>query len=1569
MKRKTFRIISTLCFFTLLNGAPVSAAEPSMVNYCAVPPFLTFTAQPNILIMLDNSGSMNFSAYGSWNCDGCSLTDQPYVGPFVPPVAGSQNVRVISGNDDVEQRVGDGHILRNSSDLELTEDYGYHGDNQVVGIRFQGVQVPNCVTITNAYIEFNADESHSGDTDLVIQGHATDNAPGFTTAAFNVSSRPTTSPAAAVAWNNVPSWSTNNDYQTPNLANIVQEIVDRDGWQPGNSMAFIINGTGRRVAESYNGQTWDAPLLHVEWEPAAVACEAPPPVVYYGYFNSDWFYTYNDADDVFEHAYKKLEYTGACWDAETPAGVAAGCIDNNRIVNEELWDGNWMNWIASRRVDIARKVLMGGLVDPSTPRTDPGPGEQIVLFDDHSQNTGRYWYRSYNSIGGIAVSPYHNNVTYRLRYGDIRVESTGETFRLAVKKNELYEPDEFYNGNVAGVLQNVGDVARWGLEFFNSDDGGYIDKVIGTDISTLVDAIEAKKANTWTPLAESYWVAMNYFMQTDEGMGFPGTIPRSTLADDPYRNPAEDPTDPTDDFVPCADSFVILFTDGASTQDRDVPAFYRNFDNDTHESDRTYDSNGSDYLDDLALYARITDLRSATVGKSDIEDTQNLYLYPVYAFGNDPVAQALLKDAAINGGFNDKPNQVTDLYDGLPNSEAVEMAITDANYREWDADMDGDPDTYFEAQDGAVLEEELIAAFEDILNRASSGTSVSVLATSSEGEGTVVQAYFNPLMTGKDLVPEEDTAETATWVGFLHSLFVDQQGNLREDSDTDHKLDITKDKVIKFEVTDDGKTFVERYNVTEVKPYPDFEIDSPEATNLKMAQINPIWEAGKVLINTDPDSRTIYTTLDGNNFADFNLANGDQVTPFLGVKDDATWDYLGGIQWERGENLIQYVRGNDSGFLGTTRLRNRTIAEKVLRLGDIINSTPVTVADPPDRYNLIYKDESYEDFAEKYSFYKGTDDNIYYGRETVIYVGSNDGMLHAFTSWLYDPLELEFIKPGQGGDVRVGATAAPEDEEIGTELWSFIPQSILPHLKWQPDPDYCHVYTVDAKPKVADARIFTPSAKHPNGWGTVLISGMSFGGKKIEVTDDFGAGNVTTTFTSSYFAIDITDPRDPELLWERSFDNMGLSTFFPAIAKVGQLEFDHDSQALTTEEDVWYVVLGSGPSAESGTFDGFDGVSSDKGYVYIVNLETGEPVKSGGNDWLFETDDDNSYLTAAASFDKNLNYNVDAIYLSEAHQVDDDNRLGAMYKISIPWLCESGKTCEKYGQLKDSEGAIIGKYIVDPNDSGDPWTMTKLFDSPRPVTAAPSLSIDFYDAVWVYFGTGRFYNEDDKSTIDTEYLFGIKDPFFNEEHSSDGSFGDNYYGNYTDSLALDMTVGSMIMNAGELVVAEPGLVYTTGGLPWGNFDALRREQRLSYNGWYRELPDERERSLTKPVIFGGLALYSTYVPSLDICDFGGHSYLYALYFETGTANTEAVFIDGTETDTLGGGPKERVLERTDLGLGLASSPAIHAAKEEDNKASAKTQLSTGQIMEVLIDPALKVRSGLRTWEDMTIKEE
>lgn len=167
--------------------------------------------------------------------------------------------QVLASNDDAEQRA-DNSMYLNSSDLELVTD----GSPQKVGIRFRNIQVPQGATIISADIVFTTDETSSGTTSVTFYGHDTDNAPAFSSTAGDISNR--TKTTASVAWNNIPAWNTVGETHTsPDLTSIVQEIVNRTGWTPGNAMAFIIEGSGRRVAESYDGDTSAAPRLRIKF--------------------------------------------------------------------------------------------------------------------------------------------------------------------------------------------------------------------------------------------------------------------------------------------------------------------------------------------------------------------------------------------------------------------------------------------------------------------------------------------------------------------------------------------------------------------------------------------------------------------------------------------------------------------------------------------------------------------------------------------------------------------------------------------------------------------------------------------------------------------------------------------------------------------------------------------------------------------------------------------------------------------------------------------------------------------------------------------------------------------------------------------------------------------------------------------------------------------------------------------------------------------------------------------------------------------------------------------------------
>ncbi|MDA8142186.1 MAG: PilC/PilY family type IV pilus protein [Desulfobacteraceae bacterium] len=1455
-------------------------ATANMATYTAEPVFTSRSVAPNVMIILDNSGSMNFNAYGSYPGEGGTVNDEPFAGEGYSTV---RSFPVVSTSDDMEETVSNGQVRNDNSEKDL--DMG----ESLVGIRFQNVLIPQGVTITSASIGFIADENGSDASTLTIDAQASDNAPALNTSNYNISGR--TGTTATVAWS-PQAWTSGNNYSTDDITAIVQEIVSRPGWNSGNAMLFRINGTGKRASESRESGSQYAPVLRIAYDDGGAGKTR-----YYGYFSPDYFYSYSN--NAFRYAYKKVSFTSSTgtWNVQNLSG-ASSTLTGANIVSQALWDGNWLNWLCMRRIDVLRKVLFGG----DTHNGRDGTGIQMLYGEN---NGDRYFYKTFNS-GTCVVSPYLGNYSYRVRYDYITVNNTN--YYIHVEKKQSIEPSDFFyygNGNnLSGVLQKIGDQnVRWGNIWFrlgtgSGNSGGYVDRVMGTDMMTLVSALESKDPDTWTPLAETMYVAMQYFRQEQPAGSldyYSAAIPNAVKgdSDDPYYQngfPAR-----------CAKSFVLMLTDGASTKDAKIPSSLKNYsgDGDHTNCDESTNANcdypdgGTDFLDDVTLYAHTVDLRS------DLADSQTLTFYAVYAFGNDQNARNLLQSAAKNGGFEDKN------HNGRPDDG------------EWDEDGDGIPDTYFEASDGYALEARLMEAFGDIQQQAASGTSASVLATNSEGEGNVLQAYF---MAFKE---SQDRTENVRWIGFLQSLWVDGLGQLRDDSGSTPLTLDDDDKLVTFTTDDQGNTSVS-YNGGASQP---------------LDTLYPIFEAGKRLSDRSPATRDIFTFVDRNRdgLADdpsnnpldqsgelvaFNTSSAALIKPYLGVLDDTTYGdlglKLGTTVSDRVTNIIEWVRGTE-----VTGLRNRTVEGVTYRLGDIIDSTPVAVSRPPDDFHNIYADKSYLDYWVKYK-----------DRETMIYVGANDGMLHAFTGWKY-------TLDDQGRPTYAKPDEAKSGEQIGDEAWAFIPQALLPHLKWLAHKDYTHTYMVDGRPRVFDAKILPDDTHYKdddsdNNWGTFLVMGLRMGGKHISVTEDFGSGVETRDFDPVYFCLDITDPRHPRLMWERTYPGLAMSWARPAPLKVG---------------DDWYLAFGSGPTDYNGT-------SSQPAYLYIADILTGRMLRRFGP---IENANSKGFMNDSTTFDKNMNYNVDAIYTT-GDFLNNGVWQGGVYKIAIP--CTNCQWSSNYNASND-----MG-YATDPNS----WVYSKLYASDLPITTPVSVSIEVVpankvDNVWLYFGTGRYLVKTDILNSDQQYLVGIKDPFFNSRSS--------VYHSYSAATTTDPLELGNLLRADNISVttgnhyAINGAVQNVsenGNTRLATILDLEKDIQDHYAGWYRQLDDfstgPSQRIVSKASILGGMVFVPTFTPDTDLCNYGGTTNVLAVYYATGTGYYRQILSCPHPTTITVNGKQEQIVA-VSLPVGFTGSPppaaGMHAGQEKGAKAF--MQQSSGQIIQLDVVPPFYFQGAIIDWWD------
>lgn len=221
-----------------------------------------------------------------------------------------------------------------------------------------------------------------------------------------------------------------------------------------------------------------------------------------------------------------------------------------------------------------------------------------------------------------------------------------------------------------------------------------------------------------------------------------------------------------------------------------------------------------------------------------------------------------------------------------------------------------------------------------------------------------------------------------------------------------------------------------------------------------------------------------------------------------------------------GQELVDYLRGNR--IKESIPFRRRPVL-----LGDLVNSDPQYVKEGRDGgYGNLPPLPGQTSEGNGYiNFYNGNaglidpNGNRAAGRTAMVYVGSNDGMMHAFRA------------------------------SDGVELFAFVPQAIMYKLPRLSKKNYTHDFFVDATPMVADAAI---GASGGSPWRTVLVSGLGAGGKGI-------------------FALDVTNPTNfshANVMWEMgeqvtATDNDLGFTF--GIPQVGRLK-----------DGRWVAIFGNG---------------------------------------------------------------------------------------------------------------------------------------------------------------------------------------------------------------------------------------------------------------------------------------------------------------------------------------------------------------------------------------------------------
>ena len=141
--------------------------------------------------------------------------------------------------------------------------------------RFANIQIPPGSTITSAYLIFTSlvtDNPAGGVVRTNIYANDVDDAVAPTTYADYIAKVLTT---AFTAWDNIPFWTADVEYQSPDISSVIQEIVDRPGWLAGNALMILWKDDGSdpnvnipysvRQPKDYDATPAAAAVLHVEF--------------------------------------------------------------------------------------------------------------------------------------------------------------------------------------------------------------------------------------------------------------------------------------------------------------------------------------------------------------------------------------------------------------------------------------------------------------------------------------------------------------------------------------------------------------------------------------------------------------------------------------------------------------------------------------------------------------------------------------------------------------------------------------------------------------------------------------------------------------------------------------------------------------------------------------------------------------------------------------------------------------------------------------------------------------------------------------------------------------------------------------------------------------------------------------------------------------------------------------------------------------------------------------------------------------------------------------------------------
>ncbi len=582
----------------------------------------------------------------------------------------------------------------------------------------------------------------------------------------------------------------------------------------------------------------------------------------------------------------------------------------------------------------------------------------------------------------------------------------------------------------------------------------------------------------------------------------------------------------------------------------------------------------------------------------------------------------------------------------------------------------------------------------------------------------------------------------------------------------------------------------------------DFNVDGWTGDLLKQRRTNTatttIWRASEQLPTPITRNIKIASATASNGLADFTWSNLAGMT-FDGTNLQAALnkDSPSAVTSDGyGQARVEFIRGDDScgGHTGCSTFRKRGNN----KLGDIVNSSPVLVK---GAQYLAYRAGTVDGTVASYTSFQNSVAN----RTPIIYVGANDGMLHAFNA------------------------------NTGVEVFAFIPTAVIENLNKLTSKTYGtstggHQYYVDGSMTVADVYF-------GNDWHTVLVGSLGGGGREV-------------------FALDITNPNAPKLLWEFTSDtastkengvsSMGYSFPRPAIARL------HDGS--------WAALVANGYSSTTG-----------KAVLYAVNIADGTLLKA-----LPAGSAVSNGLSSVRTADVNADGVTDYAYAGDLQ--------GNLWRFDLINAGASDALAKTPNVNASTFATAFG---------GQPLYTARVSSasnaSVQPITAAPAL-VNHPNGLGyiVTFGTGRYLDASDKvSPFDVQTMYGIWDRTAAGQATSGSTKRPS---NRDDLQQQTMSASSMSIGGTSKSIR----LISQNTIDWYKANATgTTDNDVNKWGWYLDLKtgttNNGERLVYSPMVYGEGLIFSTITPNADVCSAGLTGFTYGINPYTGGSTSYPVF--------------------------------------------------------------------------------